>query len=982
MWFSESPHRRRALILVLFVAAATLAVRAMVVWYEPEPPFVAYPVEHIIPDEDRPEFPAYLPRTHASSTDIDSIIAGLSPREKIAQLMVIWAHGQFQSTDSERFEELQRMVTQERIGGLMFSRGNIYDQAILTNRLQQLATIPLWITQDMEFGAAMRIQGTTRITPAMGVSATGSEMNAWHKGRITALEAKSVGVHQVFAPVVDVNNNPDNPVINTRSFSEDPAVVARFADAFILGVQSTGLMATAKHFPGHGDTNIDSHHALPVIRHGWDRLYEVELLPFRSAIRAGVGSIMSAHIAFPELTEERGRPGTLSPAMLNGVLRDSLGFQGMIITDALEMRGISAHYSPGQAVVMALQAGADVVLAPRNPVQALDEAETALLNGELDMEIVDQALRRFLSIKRNHGLFESRSVNIEAISDVINNREFRAISDQIARQSLTLLKNNRGLLPLQPGSQRIHIISISNARDDQAASALSRLIRTYNSRTTSDGIDSRSTREDVITAVRNARNADVVILALPTGVGSRYPNSHPAMQHGLLRQLSQSGKPVIAALFGNPYLLPQVDFAAAHVLAWAATDTQYEAFSHALFGASALSGRLPVTLDSRYRAGQGYYLPQTILRTDLPEAAGLSSQKLRTIDAVINEAIDAKVFPGAAVAVVRDGVLAYHQSYGFHTYDRTTPVRPDDVFDLASISKVMGTTLATMKLIDEGRLRLDTRIADYFPSFREDGKDVVTVHHLLEHTSGLPAFRVYVDQLRERSALVEAILNEPLINTPGEVYVYSDLGMITLALLIEQITGQDLDTYLQEQFYRPMGLTRTLYSPHRRGNDFVQRILPTEIDTIFRNREIRGWVHDERAYYLNGIAGHAGLFSSAPDLAVLVQMLINGGSYGGRTYLRPETVALFTSRQAPLNRRGLGFDLRSLEGFTSAGSYSSAHTFGHLGFTGTSFWIDPETKTGVILLTNRTYPHRGQTTGIARVRAAVSDIVFSSYIRP
>lgn len=980
MHLSASPLKKRLFILLLFTALVSLAVTTVVVMNQPPAETISSTMAHPLPEQEPVPIPtSNAPARTSSSIDIDQLIARMTPRQKLGQLMIVWAHGQYQSEDSDRYLTLEHLVRNEHIGGLMFSRGNIYDQAVLTNRLQAVAPVPLWITQDMEFGAAMRIQGTTRITPAMGVAASGSELNAWHKGRITAIEAKSVGVHQIFAPVVDINNNPRNPVINTRSFSEDPVVVARYADAFINGVQSVGLMATAKHFPGHGDTNVDSHYALPVIQHGWNRLSEFELLPFRSAIAAGVGSIMSAHIAFPELAEEPRRPGTLSGAMLTGVLRDSLGFTGLIITDALEMRGISANYRPGEAMIMALQAGADLILAPRDAMQALDEAEQAIADGKLDIALVDRALRRFLTTKRNYGLFDSKPVNIEQIASIINTREYRALSGKISQQSLTLLKNQRNLIPFEPNDQQIHVISISNARDDQSAQTLARFIRQYNTNTTGDALDTRSTREDIVSAVRNARRADIIILALTTGVGANYPSSHPAMQHNLLRQLQQSGKPVVAGVFGNPYVVSQADFANAQILAWAATENQYEAFAHALFGASPIAGRLPVTIANMYQNGHGYYSPQIRLRADLPEIAGMSSDSLLRIDSVIRQAIQSGTFPGAAVAVVREGVLVYQQSYGYHTYDKLQPVRMNDVFDLASVSKVMGTTLATMRLVDEGKIQLDTPVGEHMPQFRTGGKEVITIRHLLEHTSGLPAFRVYVDSIKNRDALAQAILNEALINTPGEVYVYSDLGMITLALLVEKLTGKDLDTYMQETFYKPLGLQNTLYNPHRRGSEFISRILPTEVDTIYRNREIRGWVHDERAYYLNGIAGHAGLFSTAPDLAVLVQMLINGGSYGGKQYLNPETVALFTSRQEPLNRRGLGFDLKSLEGFTSAGRFSGMNTYGHLGFTGTSFWIDPETKTGVILLTNRTYPYRGQTGGIARVRATVSDIVFNSF---
>jgi beta-N-acetylhexosaminidase len=906
----------------------------------------------------------------------------LTTRQKIAQLMVVWAHGQYQSIDSERFETLRDLVLDEKIGGLMFSRGNIYDQAVLTNRLQQLTEIPLWITQDMEFGAAMRLEGTTRIVPAMGVAATGNVVNAWHKGKITALEAKAVGVHQIFAPVADINNNPENPVINTRSFSEDPAIVARYVDAFVRGAQSVGVMATAKHFPGHGDTSIDSHYALPVISVDWARLNEVELEPFRAAIDAGVGSIMTAHIAFPALATTARTPATLDPAIINGILRDSLGFEGLIVTDALEMRGITLQYSPGEAVVMALNAGADILLAPRDIRKALDEAEIAVAEGKLSEATIDRALKRFLAVKASFGLFDSNgTVDIDQISLAVNNRYNRSYAGRIARESVTLLRNRNQILPINPETdQRIHIISISNTRDDQSATALRNSMRRYNPNVTADGIDLRSSREEINAALRTASRADLIVLALPTAVGGGYRNDHPAIRQNIFTQIRNLRKPVIAAAFGNPLIIESAGFADVHVLAWAATAEQYEAFTDASFGASAVNGRLNMRIGRLYEANAGYYIPQQRLRRDHPESVGLSSEHLQKIDSILVKAISDRIFPGAAVAVVRDGVLVKLNSFGYHDYDQTRQVQVDDVFDLASITKVMATTLSAMRLIDQDKLSLDTPVSEFFPSFQTEEKSAIRVRHLLEHTSGLPAFRVYVDVLKSRVEIVEAILNEPLINNPGEVYVYSDLGLITLGLIVEHISGKDLNQFARDEIYIPLGLLSTTFNPANLGPQFLERVLPTENDTIYRNKRIQGVVHDERAYYLDGIAGHAGLFSTAADLAVLVQMLINEGWYNNIQVLNEETLRTFITRQAPLNRRGLGFDLKTLEGFSSAGQFSGPQTYGHLGFTGTSFWIDPDTKTGVILLTNRTYPFRGQTSGIAGVRAAVSDIVFSSYI--
>lgn len=911
---------------------------------------------------------------------VEELLQSMSVRDKWAQLMVVWAYGEFQSDESARFERIRHLVVDERVGGVMFSRGDIYAQAMLTNRLQSMARIPLWVTQDMEYGAAMRLAGTTRFVPAMGVAASGKVSNSFEKGRITALEARAVGVHQVFAPVLDINNNADNPVINVRSPSAHPDTVSAYGIAFINGIQSVGLMATAKHFPGHGDTPVDSHHALPVVTHDWDRLREVELVPFRDAIAAGVQSIMTAHIAFPALSGHNNLPATLDAAVVTSLLRDSLRFEGIIVTDALEMRGISAHFSPGEAVIRAFEAGADLLLAPSDLTAALNAAEQAVRSGRVSPSTLDQRVRRILHLKASRGLLQQRPVvDLEALSRTISQRESRLTAERVARESVTLLRNDQQLIPLTHRFGKVAVLALVNA-ESGAPQAFVRTLRGYHQDVQIHTIDARSTRNDIDRMIRAISRTDVVVIATVTTVGGRLANDHPARRYNTINRVRALRKPVVSVILGNPYLVASNDFAQAVVLGWSATEEQSTAVAHALMGASDITGRVPVHLSDRYPAYSGISIEKRILRSDSPEVAGMSSDTLSAIDQLMQQAIREQVFPGSSVAVVRNGVLVYQKAFGFHDYEQRVRVRTTDVYDLASISKVLGTTLGMMKLVDQGRLSLDDYVYQYMPEFADGGKNLIRIRHLLTHTSGLPAFRTYVDEHQTRPAIIRAILNEPLLHTPGETYVYSDLGMITAALIAEKITGKRQDVWMQETFYTPLGMNSTTYVPSRRGADFVQRIPPTEIDTVYRMGTVQGAVHDERAFYMDGVAGHAGLFSTSGDLAIFAQFLLNGGTYGDELLLTAQVIHDFTQRQPPQNRRALGFDIKALEGFTTAGRLASAATFGHLGFTGTSLWIDPERQVAVILLTNRTWPYRTQTGEIARVRASLSDIVLSSII--
>lgn len=938
----------------------------------------------------------YFPATHSgpfnalqknsiSPSDyalIDSLVAHTPLREKIGQLFIVPASGRFINKDDRHFKELKDLVTKYHIGGIIFMRGDIYGQAMLTNKLQKMSKIPLWITQDMEFGAAMRVSGTTRFTPAMGVGSTGNPENAYLIGKYTAREAKALGVHQIFAPVLDVNNNPDNPVINIRSFGEDPELVAAFGKAYIEGVHSEGLVATAKHFPGHGDTDSDSHIDLPIVNHDYSRLDSVELIPFRSAIEAGITSVMTAHIAFPKISKEPGIPGTLDRTILSEILTDSLSFDGLVVTDGLEMSGISSKYSAGQAVVKALHAGADIMLISPDIFTAINEVIAAVQSGEITEERIDISFRKFLLWKMEYGLFDSENqVDLDKLDDIIASHENEAVARKVARESITILENKNSIVPIDPNRFRsILVVGVADDSEGTTGSNFVGDLRDFHPDVSFYAYDERSSTTDEQLIIQKARDVDLVIVGsfinFKTGSFIHYSKR----QLNFLRKLLRVKKPSVHVAFGNPYVLKELPGMDVHMVGWDNTRNQTAAAAHALFGAHDVTGKLTINIPGYHSIGDGLEFKSSVLGFGDPEDVGLSSTRLYQIEDVLMNAIRDSVFPGAVVGIVKDGKLVYHEAIGYHDYNKIRKTETSDVYDLASVTKVLATTTAVMKLVDEGKLSLADNVWRFIPQFNTDEKRDITIRDLLLHQSGLPPFRVYVDSLKTREEILLAVRNESLTYKPGNEYVYSDLGMILLAEIVEVITKQRIDHYLRQQFYHPMTMNSTYYNPKKLSRWYVGRIPPTEIDTIYGRGLVQAEVHDERAWFMDGVAGHAGLFSTVADIAKYSTMILNEGTYGGKEYLKPETIRMFTSLQSELSGRGYGWDRKSPEGFTSAGQLASNDTFGHTGFTGTSLWIDRKKNMAVILLSNRVHPYRSYGKDISRIRAEIADIAYSSII--
>jgi len=913
-------------------------------------------------------------------TDIDSLLSSMTLREKIGQLFAVPVYGNFRNERTIDRQRLKRLIVENNIGGVIFMSGNIYDQAILSNELQSISKIPLWVTQDMEFGAAMRVSGTTRFTPAMGIAATGKKTNAYLAGKITAREADALGVHQIFAPVLDVNNNPENPVINVRSYSANPDVVAEFGQYFIDGVQSEGILSTAKHFPGHGDTDTDSHLALPTINHDYSRIESVELIPFRLAIDNGLSSIMSAHIAYPKISSVQGIPGTLDETILNRILIDSLGFNGLVVTDGLDMKGITNSFSPGDAVVRALKAGADLMLMSTDPTIAIYEVEQAVISGNLDEKKVDRSVRKMLKLKKIKNLFESSETEIDKLKYSINLPGYQAIADRIARESVTLVKNDQNILPIREiDFPSITVIAVSDDKSGTTGQGLAREMRKYHSNLSVHVLDNRTSSEEITEMIDSAQSANLIVIGSFIRVRTNQPVQLPQEHRAILRQITTQENPSALIAFGNPYIVRDLLDTDVQIMAWSGNLDQIRNTVPALFGASEIAGKLPISIPDFHDFGQGIHIEQTALRFDYPETAGMSSDSLLKIDKLMQNAIQDSVFPGGVVAAVKNGSLVWNQGYGYHDYTRTTKVKETDIYDLASVTKVLATTLSIMKLVDEKKLKSHDQVSKYIPEFDVRDKRKITVEQLLLHVSGLPAFQVYVEELRTREEILEAVKNEPLVYKPGTQYVYSDLGFILLAEIVEFISGSRIDRFVRNNFYIPMGLSNTHFNPYKIGRWMSGQIPPTEVDTTYDRGIVKAYVHDERAYFMEGVAGHAGLFSSTGDIAKLAQMLLNKGVYAGRRYLSEAVVEQFTSKQSTINTRGYGFDRKS-EGFSTAGTFTSMDTFGHLGFTGTSFWIDPDQKLAMILLTNRTFPNRSYGSSINKIRNETANIISNAII--
>ncbi|MFV2007698.1 MAG: glycoside hydrolase family 3 N-terminal domain-containing protein, partial [Longimicrobiales bacterium] len=815
-------------------------------------------------------------------------------------------------------------------------------------------------------------------------------------GRITAEEARAVGVTLNFAPVLDVNSNPLNPVINTRSFGEDPLAVARLGAAYIEGARLGGVMTTAKHFPGHGDTKTDSHVGLPVVPADWERLNSVELVPFRRAIAAGVDAVMTAHVIVEGVQGLEGPPATLDPRFMTELLRDEMGFEGLLLTDALRMGAITNMYGTAEAGVLALKAGSDVLLMPTDVTETIDAVVAAVADGRISESRIRESARRVLVMKARAGLHRDRYVDLDAVDEVVGSGPHVAFADTVATRSITLVRDRVRTVPVDPAVAR-RVLSVTYARPNHlvAGLAFEPLLAERVERVTARrvGKDSPDAVYDTLRVL--AKEADLIVVSayVPPQSGSDEV-SIPGALADFVADVSQV-RPTVTISFGNPYLLTSLPGARAYMIAWGGREVSQRAAALALFGDAPITGRLPVSIPPLHSIGDGldrigretFGIPPRVgvapvpvrpsagsdnaLETD-PAELGMSAQRLAALDDLIERAIADSTAPGVALVIGRSGGVVRLRGYGRLDWDASSSsVAPSSLYDLASLTKVVATTSAAMLLVEEGSMDLDARVVDYIPWWGrgDPTKEQVTIRQLLLHRAGLPPFRPFFLEMEGQTAFENTIADLELDYTPGERTVYSDIGFMTLAFVIEQISGMSLDVLLANRVWPRLGMSDTRFTP---DEGLLARIAPTEVDTIYRHELVRGVVHDENAYAMGGVAGHAGLFSSARDLAAFGLMMLRGGSTAQGRLFESGTIDTFTRRFDDSASRALGWDTPSAR--SSAGNYFSAEAFGHTGFTGTSIWIDPELDVFVVLLTNRVNPTRDNTKHIS-FRRAVHDAV-------
>ena len=911
----------------------------------------------------------------------DSVLLNMSLHEKVSQMMMVDVPDPGDILSDEARAKTRTRILNGNAGGVILFSGEPVSYAPWVEWIQQQSVTPSLVGLDAEWGAGYRLSGFTRFPDAMAVAATGVPQIARHVGAQTAREARSVGISVLFAPIADVLTRPSNPVISTRAYSDHPDSVAVYANAFAQGVRSVGSMPVAKHFPGHGDTETDSHYAWPVSERSEDDFWGVDIAPFQSMIANSIEGIMSAHILSLGHAFADSLPATLSPSLMTAVLRDSLKFEGVLFSDALNMAGVTTVGSNEMVAVQAVKAGIDVLLMPPNPERAVQAILQAVDADEISVARIDSSVRRILRAKENLGLAtETAHTRIDEILRYSSQDDQTSEALMVARKAVTVLKD-RTVLPLSGSTGAILYVSLDfrsypDSQQDPALRQLDNLRRWNDDKVTHVRVNPRNWAASVAGLLAESSQHRAIIVA--DFVGTTPVFGWNASR--FLDSFNEISKPLIVLEHASPFTAAIVpDNADVLVLGYDRSPAMLEAVADVLFGGAPAQGRLPVQVSEEYPRGYGLELRQSVAQLTRPETASMNDAELDRVNRLINNAIADSAFPGAALAIGRGTDLAFSATFGNHTFTGERPLKDNDLFDLASLTKVIATTTAMMKLVESGTIDLYRPVADYLPEFGQAGKGGVTVYDLLTHSGGLiPFIPFHMQGVRSGSEVRSRILQDSLLYQPGAQVRYSDFGPITLAWMIEKVTGQSFSSYVKENVFEPLSMHETGFLPVRQGP--VENAVPTELDDYFRYRLMQGEVHDETAYLLGGTAGHAGLFSTARDLSRFAAMLTNEGRVGDRRFLKPETIRRFVTKVDPelKHTRALGWDTKSPSGYSSAGKRFGPRSFGHTGFTGTSFWIDPDTKMYVILLTNRVYPTRNNR-GHIPVRPAVADLAQKAF---
>lgn len=977
-------------------------------------------------------------RTYATANQrADSVMATLSWDDRIAQLMMVAAYS---NRDEKHVAGLESLAQKYTLGGVIFFQGGPVRQARFTNRLQSASRIPLLVAMDAEWGPSMRLDSVTEFPWQMMMAGASDSIARRQVFTDIATQLKRLGVNVSFSPVVDINSNPANPVIGSRAFGDDKEKVVAYSLTYMEELEKQGIMSVAKHFPGHGDTDTDSHLALPILNRHAQQLNSVELYPYRQLMARGLPAVMVAHMHVPAYDTTRAMPSTLSYAIVTQVLKDSLRFSGLVFTDALNMKGVSNAFPPGALEVRALAAGVDVLLMPADVSLAIDSVKRAIVDGRLDSLRVMEACRKVLVYKYLYGGDCNQQVSTEGLAESLNHTEFGLHRDALVRSALAVIKNDNNLLPLQ----RLDTLRIAALLPMGTDNALyTEMLRRY-SRVDTIMVNAKPTLPQIVEILRRLDAYNLVICPL-TGT-----NVFAARRYGLSVQMValydtlMLTRPVVLDVLTSPYavtLFRNSAKAKAIVLSYHDKDWVKYWSAQLIFGGGTATGQQTVNLaGSEKYTHKGWDIPVRLSYTH-PQKAGMDAGVLSQIDSVMAEAIAKRATPGGQILVARHGKVVYYKSFGYFTYLGEHAVANTDCYDLASLTKVLVTLPIAMRLYERGQLDLSKRLSYYLPRLEKTNKGRIEVLEMLTHQARLqPWIPFYLATMRGLYPEMNLFSKEFSFEYPYRLsdnnfmakqitwrdgifahqpdsdfsvrvapamymhrqwrdsviyqmdaselrkkkeYKYSDLGFLYLQQIIETIAGSGIDTIGSQWFFAPLGAPSLRFGPVPDG--FVSQVAPTENDLIFRRQLLQGYVHDPAAAMLGGVAGHAGLFGNANDVAKLMQMYLNGGTYGGQQYFTPPTVRYFTS--CPYckegNRRGIGFDrpLQTPSANTTASLLASDQSFGHTGFTGTMAWADPATGLLFVFLSNRIHPDAGNNLLMdMNIRTKIHDIVYQSVL--
>lgn len=914
----------------------------------------------------------------------DSIIKTMTLEQKIAQLLMI----RIVSNDNEKYNKKAiELISRLGLGGVCMFQGGPVRQVNLINRIQNASTIPVMISIDGEWGLAMRLDSTIMFPRQMALGAIKDNKLIYKMGQEVAREFRRVGIHLNFAPVADVNCNSKNPVINSRSFGGDRDNVAQKSIAYMLGMEDNGLMSCAKHFPGHGDTDSDSHFTLPVIKHSAAVLDSLDFYPFKRLIESGISSVMIAHLFVPALDSTANRPSSLSNKIIHNVLRDKMDFQRLIFTDALDMKGVSKYFKPGETELAALMADNDVLLLPIDPEASIHVIKNAVDSCVISEEYITEKCLKILRYKEHFRVNECYEISTRNLVDELNPQSAKFLIRQLSEATITVLKNSDQILPIyNTDAQTTATLAIG-------ANQLTHFQNILSIHGRFNHFVSPSTPDSNYSDTLYSRLSKFKTLIISLHNTSQLPQrgygvSAEAVK--LIDSLSKKTK-VILTIFGNPYILekfPSLLPYSAIVEAYQPTIIAEESTAQMIMGVNIANGSLPVSVGQELKIGTGIVTNQyNRLALNEPVKFGLPDSCFNKIDSIVNKAIKLRVFPGCQIAVSYKGNLILNKAYGLNSYVDQNPVKITDLYDVASLTKILSTTLAVMKLYENKNIDLDDKASKYLPWLKSTNKEQITIAQLLTHNAGLKPFSPFwkqfmvnnkpdptvfksisdsvnfyqvADSMFVSKAVKDTILGQ-IARSPldqNKPYQYSDFGFILLKEIVESVTNTTIDCFMDSMFYKPLNLGTMGYQPLLRFPK--NRLMPTERDGSFRMQTIMGTVHDQTAALFGGVSGHAGIFSNASDIAILMHMLLNNGMYAGVRFLKPATIHKFTKHWFSTdieNRRGLGFDKPSRNGTQSPCAPSASEkSFGHSGFTGTFVWCDPDYDLTFVFLSNRVYP--------------------------